>query len=282
MNFNGTAGVWRRKAIDDAGGWQADTLTEDLDLSYRAQLRGWKFGYLPDVVVPAELPAQIEAYKKQQYRWAKGSSQTIKKILPRLLRADIPFTTKIMGMIHLSGYFVCPLMLAGLLLMLPLGLLDPGLLHIFPYTMVAAFGPPIMYALSRTDENPHLIDRIKLLPILTVLGIGLTLNNSIAVLEGLFGKDRGTFIRTPKFNLVGSGSSIADNSYVLQIHPMVWGEIALAAYCLLTILIFEPRFGPGFIPWISLYMAGYLYMAGMNIFQTWQVARLRSVKTVQA
>ena len=133
LNFNGTAGLWRRACIEDAGGWQYDTLTEDLDLSYRAQMRGWKIDYLPDVVVPAELPSQVEAFKKQQFRWAKGSFQVVRKILPQVFeRSDLPWRVRLLAALHLTGYIVHPLMLSLLLLTLPVGTLIPATFKIFP------------------------------------------------------------------------------------------------------------------------------------------------------
>ncbi|HEX2698493.1 MAG TPA: cellulose synthase family protein, partial [Anaerolineales bacterium] len=137
LNFNGTAGLWRRACIEDSGGWEWDTLTEDLDLSYRAQMRGWKIDYLPDVVVPAELPSQVEAFKKQQFRWAKGSFQVVRKILPRVFaQPDVPWRVRLMALLHLTGYAVHPLMLSLLLLTLPVGLLLPGTFRIFPLSVL--------------------------------------------------------------------------------------------------------------------------------------------------
>jgi cellulose synthase/poly-beta-1,6-N-acetylglucosamine synthase-like glycosyltransferase len=156
MNFNGTAGLWRKHCIEDSGGWQYDTLTEDLDLSYRAQLRGWQIDYLPEVVVPAELPAQIEAFKKQQFRWAKGSFQTLRKLIPSLLQSDAPWYKKVLGLIHLTGYLVHPLMVGTLLLMLPVGLFSPLVFKWMLIMMLAAFAPPMMYLLSETEHLPLL------------------------------------------------------------------------------------------------------------------------------
>ena len=153
LNFNGTAGLWRLACIEDAGGWQWDTLTEDLDLSYRAQMRGWKFDYLPDVVVPAELPPQVEAYKKQQFRWAKGSFQVVRKILPSVLHANLPLKVRFMALLHLTGYFVHPLMLSLLLLTLPVGLLVPGAFKIFPISVFAGLGPPLLYLTATATQH---------------------------------------------------------------------------------------------------------------------------------
>jgi cellulose synthase/poly-beta-1,6-N-acetylglucosamine synthase-like glycosyltransferase len=267
LNFNGTAGLWRKAAIADAGGWQSDTLTEDLDLSYRAQMHGWRIGYLPDVVVPAELPAQVEAFKKQQFRWAKGSFQTVKKLVPEMFKEDMPWWRRLMGLIHITGYFVHPLMLMALVLILPIGLFAPSFLKLFSLSCIASFGPPLMYILARTDYTPRVWDRIRLLPILILIGFGLSLNNSIAVFEGLFSKSRGTFERTPKFNLTNASKEWTGNTYAMPLSPMVYGEIFLAFYALLVIIILTPIVGWEIAPWMLVYTAGYLYMAGMNIAQ---------------
>ncbi|MCK4898684.1 MAG: glycosyltransferase family 2 protein, partial [Anaerolineales bacterium] len=153
LNFNGTAGIWRRKCIEDAGGWHHDTLTEDLDLSYRAQLLGWKIRYLPHITTPAELPEHISAFKSQQFRWAKGSIQTAKKLLGDLWQSSQPLVVKIEGTIHLTHYAVHPLMLINLLLILPLLLTENHLLNIYPIFTLAAIGPLFMYMTAMGERN---------------------------------------------------------------------------------------------------------------------------------
>jgi cellulose synthase/poly-beta-1,6-N-acetylglucosamine synthase-like glycosyltransferase len=278
LNFNGTAGIWRRAAIEDAGGWQADTLTEDLDLSYRAQLRGWRIGYRPDILVPAELPAQIEAFKSQQFRWAKGSMQTLRKILPHLFSTDIPWTVRLGALIHLSGYAVQPLMLLMLLLTLPMAFLAKNFQHLFTWTSLIAFGPPLLYSVTRTESTPRLKDRLYILPFLILLGFGLSLNNSVAVIEGLFGRG-GEFHRTPKFDLHQrrgqQRGSWSGSAYALPHSPLVWGELALAGYAFTTILLLWTTLGLTVIPWMSIYIAGFSYVAGLSFIQTWQINRPR-------
>ncbi len=276
MNFNGTAGLWRKACIEDSGGWQSDTLTEDLDLSYRAQLRGWQIDYLPEVVVPGELPAQIEAFKRQQFRWAKGSFQTLKKLIPLLLESDEPWYKKILGIIHLTGYLVHPLMLGTLLLMLPVGLFSPLVFRWMPLMMIAAFAPPLMYLLSETEHLPLLTDRLRLIPVLTFLGFGLSLNNTFAALEGLFGKSRGKFLRTPKFSLT-NGKGAWDNSrYSMPISPMVWGELGMGFYALLTGIILTLHLGLLALPWLLIYSTSFFYVAGLNLEQSGRLARLHA------
>ena len=283
LNFNGTAGVWRRTAIEDAGGWQPDTLTEDLDLSYRVQMNGWHIGYLPDVVVKAELPAQVEAFKKQQFRWAKGSFQVVRKLYGRLMSADIPESKRVMGFIHITGYFVHPLMVATLLLILPVGLIAPEIIRLFPWTILTAFGPPLLYMVAQTEYTPRLVDRIRLLPVLILIGFGLSLNNTIAVMQGLFSTDMGTFVRTPKYNLTSSRDSAWNQtSYVVKISPVVWGEIGLTLYALISIVVLMPILGWGIVPWLMVYVLGYAYMAGLNLYQTWHNRQVRLAKVSAA
>ncbi len=270
LNFNGTAGLWRRACIEDAGGWEWDTLTEDLDLSYRAQLRGWKIGYAPDVVVPAELPAEVEAFKKQQFRWAKGSFQVVRKILPKVVRRkDLPVHVRLMAFLHLTGYMVHPLMLCLLALTLPVGLLIPAAFKVFPFSALAGFGPPLLYLISSSRQSPRLPERIKLLPLMTITGFGISLSTTIAVVQGLLGKGGSTFVRTPKLNLSNNHTqpSQVDRAYVQPISPMVWAEIALGVYALLTGVVLGGYVGWGILPWMSIYTIGYFYIAGLNLMQ---------------
>jgi cellulose synthase/poly-beta-1,6-N-acetylglucosamine synthase-like glycosyltransferase len=268
LNFNGTAGLWRRACIEDAGGWQWDTLTEDLDLSYRAQMRGWKFDYLPDVVVPAELPPHVEAYKKQQFRWAKGSFQVVRKILPTVLRANLPLTVRFMALLHLTGYFVHPLMLTLLLLTLPVGLLVPEAFEMFPISLIAGLGPPLLYLTATSTQHRSVLKRLRAFPVLVIVGFGLSLSTTVAVLEGLFSKG-GAFIRTPKLNLTNrtKHSQKIDGSYMTPLSTMVWVEIALGLYALLTGIVLLRYIGWGVIPWMVIYMLGFFYIAGLNLIQ---------------
>jgi hypothetical protein len=269
LNFNGTAGLWRRACIEDSGGWEWDTLTEDLDLSYRAQMRGWKIDYLPDVIVPAELPSQVEAFKKQQFRWAKGSFQVVRKILPRVFaQPDLPWRVRLMALLHLTGYAVHPLMLSLLLLTLPVGLLLPGTFRIFPLSVLAGFGPPLLYLAAAAPHTPPLRERLKLLPLLTIIGFGISLSTAIAVLQGLTSKG-GVFTRTPKLNQNNDHTQPGkiDRGYKLPVSPLVWAEIGLGLYALLTIILLERYVGWGIIPWMTIYTISYFYIAALNLAQ---------------
>ena len=281
VNFNGTAGVWRKACIADAGGWQHDTLTEDLDLSYRAQLRGWRFVYLPDVPVPAELPVQMDAYKRQQARWAKGTMQTARKLIGPLLRSSQPFRVKVEGVLHLTGYLVHPLILL-LVLLSPLMAAfapDSEVLRIAPWLMLAASGPPLMYLVSRTPNGPALRQRMLLLPWMIVMGMGLSLNNGRAALEGLLGRESGTFLRTPKFAVSSIAGRWESSVYALPRDRWVWAELALSLMALVSVAIVAVNRHWGFLPWLFVYMLGFGGVAWLSVRQAWDVARVTAVSS---
>jgi cellulose synthase/poly-beta-1,6-N-acetylglucosamine synthase-like glycosyltransferase len=205
FNFNGTAGMWRVACLRDAGGWQWDTLTEDLDLSYRAQMRGWRFVYRPDVVVPGELPPSVRAFKGQQARWAQGSIQTARKLLPVLMRGTWPRRLKLEALAHLTSYVPAPLTLGLAVLILPATIVRlergwPVPLTVDLVVLAVAIGPLAMFygqtlRLSRRRAWPGLLVH---LPMILAVGIGISVNNTRALLAGLFGQGPAEFVRTPK------------------------------------------------------------------------------------
>lgn len=206
FNFNGTAGIWRRRAIEDAGGWAADTLTEDLDLSYRAQLAGWRFLYLPDLGVPSELPVDANGFKSQQHRWARGSVQTGRKLLPRILRAPVPARVKLEAFVHLTNNLAYPLMVLLSLLVFPAMVLRRGgglgevLLVDLPLFLGATVSVLVFYAASQVAGGAGGRRELRFLPALMGLGIGLSVSNARAVLGGLVRRG-GAFVRTPKYRI---------------------------------------------------------------------------------
>jgi len=269
LNFNGTGGVWRRDCIEDAGGWQGDTLTEDLDLSYRAQLLGWRILYLPHVSVPGELPVHIGAFKRQQFRWAKGSIQTARKLLVELWRSRQPLRIKLTAAIHLTNYIVHPLILLNLLLTLPVILSGSPLLHIMPVFTVAALGPILMYWFSIGAHGKTRLARTAQLGVLLITGMGLSINNSRAVLEALLGI-KTSFLRTPKFNVRGKQAVNENRAYTLPIDPIVLLEIAFAVYSLILLLIVLQMGVWRLVLWLPLYIGGFSYVAGLSIYQSLQ------------
>jgi cellulose synthase/poly-beta-1,6-N-acetylglucosamine synthase-like glycosyltransferase len=199
FNFNGTAGVWRKQAIHDAGGWQADTLTEDLDLSYRAQLCGWRFVYRDDVAVPAELPVEIAGYRQQQQRWAQGGAQSARKLLPTILRAPIPKGVKREATWHLLTHFAYPLLAFVTLAGLAVGLTADSLAARFAMGSLGYF-----YGVTAKARGGNWGRRLWLVPAIMILGAGIALSQTLAVLRGISGR-RSPFRRTPKYDIAHAG-----------------------------------------------------------------------------
>ncbi|CAG1005162.1 Beta-monoglucosyldiacylglycerol synthase [Methanosarcinales archaeon] len=270
LNFNGTAGIWRNTTIKDAGGWQDDTLTEDLDLSYRAQLRGWRLVFLDGVVCPAELPVQINAFKRQQFRWAKGSIQCAKKLLPEVWSADIPVFKKFQASVHLTYYAVHPMMVILLLLILPLIFLASSTFTTFFYLnflSIGTLGQITMYALSQRDLYGGWKSRLKYLPILTFLGTGISANNTKAVVEALL-KRESTFERTPKFGIEKNTDEWEGKKYRVNFPIITFIEAGLGIYALIA-LYFSLKNGSYFLaPFLALYVIGYFYVSGLTILHS--------------
>jgi cellulose synthase/poly-beta-1,6-N-acetylglucosamine synthase-like glycosyltransferase len=220
INFNGTCGIWRKQCIEDAGGWSADTLTEDLDLSYRAQLTGWKLKYLEEVVTPGELPVIMQAVKSQQYRWNKGGAETARKIFGRLIHSDIGIGAKIHAFFHLFNSAVFTALLMAALLSVPMLYIKANhpaiawLFHLGLIFFVGFLSISFFYwtATKQFYKGPGKIF-LSRFPAFLIVSMGLSLHNGLAVLEGFFGR-RTPFIRTPKFNILSKGDSWKGNSYI--------------------------------------------------------------------
>jgi cellulose synthase/poly-beta-1,6-N-acetylglucosamine synthase-like glycosyltransferase len=237
MHFNGTAGVWRRECIEDGGGWQADTLCEDLDLSYRAQLRGWRFRYLPHVEAPSEVPPQILAFKRQQYRWAKGSAQCLRKLSIPLLRSSrLSLVQRVMGLVHLSGYLVFPMTILLLLLSLPAFLYSHPLQDLLRVLSPIFLGPILVYVTSQRAVYEDWKRRLLIFPLMVLIGGGVAWNDTLGVWHGLR-RWGGVMARTPKFRLEGREGQWAASGYRLTDDRAVVGEVALAFYGLATTVV---------------------------------------------
>lgn len=277
MNFNGTAGIWKKECIYDAGNWQSDTLTEDFDLSYRAELNGWKFIYLVDVINPAELPATIPAYKSQQFRWCKGSIQTAVKLIPRILRSNESTAIKVEALTHLTSYSVHPLMILNILLTLPLlylfqtvTFINVNSFYIFGATLsIGTFGPISMYIVALYNLYPNWKQKLVKLPLLTVLGTGIAINNTKAWLEALMGI-KSSFIRTPKLAIGNKAENLNKkakyNNGKIGLVPML--ELSLAVYIIFTIhtaILMGTYF---IVPFLLLYAAGFLYVGFQTLQET--------------
>ena len=270
MNFNGTAGIWRKKTIEDAGGWQADTLTEDLDLSYRAQLKGWKLKFAADVVCPAEVPVTINAFKSQQHRWAKGSIQTAKKNLGNLFKSDVSLLIKIQAFLHLTHYMVHPMMLLVVLTSIPMlysqwffdSLSFP--IMIFTLLCLATFGPSSMYLFSQKILYGDWKTRIKFLPFLMCLGTGIAVNNTKAVLEALFNIKSG-FIRTPKYGIKKQGDSWKGKHYAIPLNAISILEFFLGIYSLTGLLMFLLFSKYLVSPFLLIYTSGFFFVFFLSV-----------------
>jgi cellulose synthase/poly-beta-1,6-N-acetylglucosamine synthase-like glycosyltransferase len=273
FNFNGTAGVWRRKAIDEAGGWQHDTLTEDTDLSYRAQLKGWKFIYLQDVECPAELPVEMTAFKTQQARWAKGLIQTGKKILPRVLASDAPLHTKVEAWYHLTANISYPLMIMLSVLLLPAMIIRfyQGWFQMMyidlPLFLASTFSISSFYLVSQRELFPRKWPRaLVYLPFLMALGIGLTITNTKAVIEALIGKES-AFARTPKYSVVSKQDKLVTGKYRKRLGWVPWVELLIGSYFALTVYYAVENENFITVPFLLLFVVGYWATGLMSLLQ---------------
>jgi cellulose synthase/poly-beta-1,6-N-acetylglucosamine synthase-like glycosyltransferase len=278
MNFNGSGGIWRRQAIDDAGGWQADTLTEDLDLSYRAQLRGWRMKCVLHAVCPAELPVQMSGVKSQQHRWAKGSVQTALKLIPRVLRADLPLFVKAQAVVHLTNYLVHPLLLCT-------ALTSPALLHGAAFAapqdyalttvggiMLTTLGPVSLYTYTQYHLYRDWLQRLWFFPLLSVFGIGIALSNTKAILEALCNV-RSAFVRTPKFGIERPSDTWRGKHYRAVFPWLSLGEMLLAGYSGYGLYLAIQQETLLLHWFLSLYMIGFAAVAGLSLQEALQQHR---------
>jgi cellulose synthase/poly-beta-1,6-N-acetylglucosamine synthase-like glycosyltransferase len=278
FNFNGTAGIWRRTAIEDAGGWQHDTLTEDTDLSYRAQLRGWHFVYLPEIDCPSELPVEMNAFKSQQARWAKGLMQTAKKILPRVMRADIPGAVKAEAIFHLTANISYPLMVFLSMILLPAMIVRfyQGWFQVLvidlPLFLASTCSISSFYLTAERALYPKTWKRTFLyLPFVMAVGIGLSVRNALSVLEAIFGV-KSEFVRTPKYRVGAGGQERGQwvkKSYHKSAGWMPFAEVLLGLYFAGGVLYAFQNDNYATIPFLLLFVWGYLYTGLMSIGQTY-------------
>jgi len=292
MSFNGTAGLWRKAAIADAGGWQHDTLTEDLDLSYRAQLRGWKFVFLPHLTSPAELPPEMNAFKAQQHRWTKGGAQTCAKLLPQVIRSDRNWKIKLEAFFHLTSSLVYILMVLLTLLIGPALFAKlvmapeeyPLWRFLFDMSLfVIGTGSALsFYVLSQWHLRRGLLNSIRYVPALMAIGIGIAFNNAVAAVEGFCSK-AGEFVRTPKFGekaRLPKGWQQRLAGFSFRGAWKAWVELGLALYMsafLLAFFFFEhwlERISLA-LPFLGLFIFGYFYVAIQTFYGQWLATRRR-------
>jgi cellulose synthase/poly-beta-1,6-N-acetylglucosamine synthase-like glycosyltransferase len=280
FNFNGTAGILRRKMIDDAGGWQHDTLTEDSDLSYRAQLKGWRFVYVPGLDCPSELPVEMHGFQVQQSRWAKGLTQCAMKLLPSICRAKLSRRVKIEAFLHLTPNISYPLMMVVSALMLPvmivrfyMGIWQMVFIDL-PLIMAAFWSISAFYVVAQRELYPKNWKRsVFLLPVLMAVGVALTVVNTRAVLEALLGIRTG-FVRTAKYAVGDRQVKLETRKYRRKSGLLPYIEIAIGTYFVAMIAFAIETYNFFSIPFLLLFVAGY-YWAGMGTLYQEQQSRLR-------
>lgn len=270
INFNGTGGIWRKSCIEDAGNWHADTLTEDLDLSYRAQLKGWRFVFLKDFTSPAELPSEINALKSQQFRWTKGAVETAKKILPLVWKSDIPLRVKLQSTFHLTNNLVFPFILLAAILNVPLIFIKNSgsheayfaIMSIFVLAFISSF---LFYMYAQKDIRTDWRKKIVLFPLFMAGSMGFAVNNSRAVIEGLLNR-KSEFVRTPKFKLESEKDSWMGNKYLTRkVGFSVIVEALLAVYCLIGVLSSIYFMELAAIPFQLLFFLGFAFVSITSI-----------------
>ena len=273
MNFNGTAGIWKRDCIEDAGGWHTATLVEDLDLSYRAQMKGWKCVFLPDIVVDAELPVQMNAAKRQQFRWAKGSIQCAVKLLTDIaIKRKIAIEAKIQAFIQLTRHIVYPLMLIQFLALpiLLAGQVNLYVISFLPAITIAtylAMGPGAYIMIIQSMYHKSWKSKAKILPALLVYNAGMSVNNTVAVFDAILGK-KNEFLRTPKYGVLKKKDDWKDNAYNLPFSQVTLLEIFFGVYGMLGIFVSIFSNNPIFVPIIALQTVGFFYIAYLSLSHT--------------
>jgi len=280
FNFNGTGGVWRRAAIEDAGGWEHDTLTEDTDLSYRSQLRGWRFLYVPGIECPSELPVEMNSFKTQQARWAKGLMQTAKKTLPQVFRAKVSWRIKAEAFFHLTANISYPLMVTFSVILLPAMIVRfyqgwfQMLVIDLPLFVASTFSVSCFYLVAQRELYPRHWKRTLLyLPFVMAVGIGLSVRNARAVLEAIFGV-KSEFTRTPKYRIEGKGESWAKKTYRRRSGWSSFLEVGLGIYFAFTVVYAIQNENYATVPFLLLFVWGYLYTGLMSLGQSY-LERLR-------
>lgn len=285
MNFNGTGGVWRRTDIDLAGGWQADTLTEDLDLSYRVQFVGKRGVYLREVEVPSEIPHTLNAFRRQQHRWARGSIECARKLLPRLARSDYSLQVKLQGLLHLTGYGI-QLLMSLVVLSYPLLLItvEPGDIYRPLYALTGLFtltffAPTVYLITGQQALGKAWQAKLKDIVLLSLLGVGMMYHNAAAVLQGLFSRRKATFDRTPKYGILDASQPVTQPAgYKLRLSPIVAFELVLVLVNGLTVYMALQQQNWTIAFYAAFFMSGLIFVLSLNVIQEmrqWHTSFLR-------
>ncbi len=286
INFNGTAGIWRRSCIEDAGGWSSDSLTEDLDLSYRAQLRGWKFVFVPELEVPAELPVSMNAFRDQQFRWTKGALQTARKMLWPLWRSGFSMRVKVEGTLHLSASIVFPFIVSAALFHAPLAYLQyeglgpgNGYFAFLSLGLAGFMGFFLAHLVAQRSLYPDWSLRLRLFPLFMAGAIGMSLNNSRAFIDVIIGR-RTAFVRTPKHAIPAKSKDLSwwrSSHAHTKIPPVVYAEAVLAVYSVAGFLYMIEVGAWAALPFQAVFATGFLFASGYNLSQA-RMAKHRRVR----
>jgi cellulose synthase/poly-beta-1,6-N-acetylglucosamine synthase-like glycosyltransferase len=287
LNFNGTAGIWYKQAIIDSGGWHADTLAEDMDLSYRAQMGGWKIFYDNSIATPAELPVAITAFKLQQFRWAKGGIQCAKKLLGKVWFSPLPVMHKWQATVHLTGHIVHPLLMILVLMSVPLlAVANPpssaptttntfNLLEFLWGAMMlpATFGPPFLYSMAQKSLHPQTWHRrLGRVFMLALLGTGISWSNTRAVIAG-FLNTGANFRRTPKFDIKYKSDRWENKAYAVPLDGTALVELGLCAYSFIAVFLAASKGLYLTLPFMLLYAVSYGYVGSLTLWQSWHQAK---------
>ena len=270
--FNGSGGIWRRAAIDASGGWQSDTITEDMDLSYRAQLLGYRVVFLDDVTVPSELPAQLDAWKRQQFRWAKGTLQTTGKLAGPILRSRLGWPVKVAAMLNMGVYAMQPLSLLMMLLTPLVALLQVPTSVLMSFGAIAALGAQTYFVTGQFVQPHRKMRRLWALPVVYLIGVGTALSNTFAVLEAIRGTPN-VFERTPKFGIRSERDTWTKSRYALGRSKLAWAELAMFLYALSTMVLTAVQGLYQFVPWLIVPVLGFGMVAGLSFWQDWRRSR---------
>lgn len=263
FSFNGTCGLWRKTCIEDAGGWQHDTLTEDFDLSYRAQIRGWHFMFVRDVSVPGEVPAQVSPYKHQQARWAKGSTQVMRKMIVPLWKSNMNLRNKLMGSLQLAQYAIQPIIFF-MMVFTPM-MMVTGALRDLPLWQLGllAIMPPILYSLGQMAIHKDWVERMLFFPVLMVVSSGMSFNNARAAIDA-FSRRPSEFKRTPKFNLSNKGKRVRGNQYLNLADKDAIVEAMCGFYMWISAAL-ATRLAPTLVPYFVISAIGFFCIPGWNL-----------------
>lgn len=271
MNFNGTAGIWRRRCIEDAGGWTFDTLTEDLDLSYRAQLKEWKFRYLPHVEVPAQLPVEMNGFRSQQFRWTKGAVQTARKLLPALWSSAVSLRTKVQGTVHLTAHLVFPFVVLAALLHAPLVHMNtlegmPGEVYfaVMGVGLLGLAGFCLSQVFAQLSLYPDWSTRLRLFPLFMAGSMGLSLSNTRAVFQAMIGR-QSPFVRTPKYGPDVASSWWTSTYARLELAPVVLLEAIMTLYCLGGLVLLITTGAWAAVPFQVIFTLGFGLVAAFGL-----------------